>query len=97
VSVQSSVTRATLDAIPIYAGCMESLVTYKLLLLKNHMPSASQESIDATNQCLTLLVQLEELDPMRQQRYRDMGGFRVDEHPRRSLNRVFVGAQLKGR
>ncbi|KAI0256477.1 rab-protein geranylgeranyltransferase [Lactifluus subvellereus] len=53
--------------------CMESLVTYKLLLLKNHMPSGSQESIDATNQCLTLLGQLEELDPMRRQRYRDMG------------------------
>jgi len=53
--------------------CMESLVTYKVLLLKNHMPSGSQESLDATNQCLTLLAQLEELDPMRRQRYRDMG------------------------
>jgi hypothetical protein len=63
----------------VYAGCMDSLVTYKLLLLRNHIPAGSQESIDATNQCLTLLGQLEELDPMRWQRYRDMVGSRVDE------------------
>ncbi len=51
---------------------MESLVTYKLLLLKNHLPADSQERIDVTNQCLTLLRELEEADPMRRQRYRDL-------------------------
>jgi hypothetical protein len=52
---------------------MESLVTYKLLLLKNHIPTGSQERFDVTHQCLTLLGQLEETDPMRRQRYRDLG------------------------
>ncbi|KAI9446673.1 rab-protein geranylgeranyltransferase [Lactarius indigo] len=53
--------------------CMDSLVTYKLLLLKNHLHAGSQESINVTKQCLALLVQLEEIDPMRHQRYRDIG------------------------
>ncbi len=52
---------------------MESLVTYKLLLLKNHLTTDSRERVDITNQCLTLLKELEEADPMRRQRYRDMG------------------------
>jgi hypothetical protein len=51
---------------------MESLVTYKLLLLKNHLPTDSRERIDVTNQCLTLLRELEDADPMRRQRYRDI-------------------------
>jgi len=53
--------------------CMDSLVTYKLLLLKNHLHVGSQESMNVTKQCLALLVQLEEIDPMRRQRYRDIG------------------------
>ena len=60
-----------------YTGCMESLVTYKLLLLKNHLPRDSQESINVTNQCLTLLRELEEVDPMRRQRYRDLGACKI--------------------
>jgi hypothetical protein len=52
---------------------MESLVTYKLLLLKGHLPTDSRERIDVTNQCLRLLKELEEADPMRRQRYRDIG------------------------
>jgi geranylgeranyl transferase type-2 subunit alpha len=60
-----------------YAGCMESLVTYKQLLLKNHLPTGSQERIDVTNQCLTLLKDLEEADPMRRQRYRDIGACKI--------------------
>lgn len=56
---------------------MESLVTYKLLLLKNHLPMDSQERIDVTDQCLTLLRELEEADPMRRQRYRDIGTSKI--------------------
>jgi hypothetical protein len=56
---------------------MESLVTYKLLLLKNHPPMDSRERIDVTNRCLTLLGQLEEADPMRRQRYRDIGAWKI--------------------
>jgi hypothetical protein len=52
---------------------MDSLVTYKQLLLKKHLPTKSQERLDVSNQCLTLLGQLEEIDPMRRQRYQDMG------------------------
>jgi hypothetical protein len=60
-----------------YTGCMESLVTYKQLLLKNHLPTDSRERIDVTNQCLMLLKDLEEADPMRRQRYRDIGACRI--------------------
>jgi hypothetical protein len=56
---------------------MESLVAYKLLLLKNHLPTDSRERIDVTNQCLTLLRELEEADPMRRQRYRDIGACKI--------------------
>jgi hypothetical protein len=52
---------------------MDSLVAYKLLLLKNHLHPGSQECIDVTKECLTLLGQLEEIDPMRRQRYQDIG------------------------
>lgn len=60
-----------------YTGCMESLVTYKQLLLNNHLPTDSRERIDVTNQCLTLLKDLEEADPMRRQRYRDIGACKI--------------------
>ena len=56
---------------------MESLVTYKQLLLKHHLPTGSRERVDVTNQCLTLLKELEEVDPMRRQRYRDMGACKI--------------------
>jgi geranylgeranyl transferase type-2 subunit alpha len=67
------VIQTLLDEQPDSKWCMESLVTYKLLLLKNHLPTDSQERIDVTNQCLKLLRELEEADPMRRQRYRDIG------------------------
>ena len=60
-----------------YTGCMESLIAYKQLLLKNHLPTDSRERIDVTNQCLTLLKDLEEADPMRRQRYRDIGACEI--------------------
>jgi len=67
------VVQTLLDEQPDSKWCMESLVTYKLLLLKNHLPTGSQERSNVINQCLTLLGQLEETDPMRGQRYRDIG------------------------
>ncbi|KAI9458038.1 rab-protein geranylgeranyltransferase [Russula earlei] len=62
-----------LDEQPDSKWCMESLVTYKRLLLDNHLPTGSQEKTTAINQCRTLLGQLEEIDPMRRQRYWEMG------------------------
>ena len=56
---------------------MESLVAYRLLLLKNHLPADSRERIDVTNQCLTWLRELEKTDPMRLQRYRDIGACKI--------------------
>jgi len=56
---------------------MESLVTYKQLLLKKHLPTGSQERLTVSSQCLTLLGQLEEIDPMRRQRYWDIGTCRL--------------------
>ncbi|KAI0306773.1 hypothetical protein B0F90DRAFT_1814612 [Multifurca ochricompacta] len=73
------VIQTLLDEQPDSKWCMDSMVTYKLMLLNNHLPRGTRESIDITNQCLTLLAQLEELDPMRCQRYRDIGGCKVDE------------------
>ncbi|KAI0295550.1 hypothetical protein BC826DRAFT_1008361 [Russula brevipes] len=67
------VVQTLLDEQPDSKWCMESLVTYKLLLLKNHLPAGSRERVDTTAQCLALLEQLEEADPMRRQRYRDIG------------------------
>jgi len=67
------VIQTLLDEQPDSKWCMESLVTYKQLLLKNHLPTDSREKIDVTNQCLTLLKDLEEADPVRRQRYRDIG------------------------
>jgi len=50
---------------------------YKQLLLQKHLPTASHGRLDVSSQCLTLLGQLEEIDPMRRQRYRDIGTCRL--------------------
>ena len=67
------VTFVPFNVLTCLTGCMDSLVTYKLLLLRNHLHAGSHESINVTKQCLALLAQLEELDPMRRQRYQDIG------------------------
>lgn len=67
------VIQALLDEQPDSKWCMESLVTYKQLLLKKHLQMGSQEGLTVSSQCLTLLGQLEEIDPMRRQRYQDIG------------------------
>ena len=55
-------------------GCMESLVHYKQLLARVHASSLGEKRTLALRaECKTLLEQLEAQDPMRRQRYRDIG------------------------
>lgn len=56
-------------------GCMESIVHYKQLLLRKHASNLPpEERAVVKQQCLDLLRQLEGIDPMRRQRYADLGG-----------------------
>ncbi|KAF7359357.1 Rab-protein geranylgeranyltransferase [Mycena sanguinolenta] len=60
--------------------CMESLVHYKQLLLKNHASSVDAASL--TNDCRCLLADLRVLDPARRRRYEEIGewGAVVEEY-----------------
>jgi geranylgeranyl transferase type-2 subunit alpha len=49
---------------------MESLVHYKLLLLRNHYPTTADT---VRQECVDLLQRLIKLDPARQQRYKEIG------------------------
>lgn len=51
-------------------GCLESIVHYQQLLVKNwsHETDVKQMSED----CISLLKCLEELDPMRKMRYKEL-------------------------
>lgn len=53
----------------LYAGCMESLVHYKSIILRRHSPNSDS----LTAECLNLLEQLKVLDPARRQRYEEIG------------------------
>ncbi|KAI0313624.1 rab-protein geranylgeranyltransferase [Amylostereum chailletii] len=62
-----------LDEQPDSKWCMECLVHYKQLLLRNHSPSFDRDGLETIRQdCLQLLKQLEDIDPARKQRYRDI-------------------------
>lgn len=52
------------------AGCMESIVHYKLLLVNK---SSGPEAASLTEECRTLLKRLQELDPSRWRRYYELG------------------------
>jgi geranylgeranyl transferase type-2 subunit alpha len=55
-------------------GCMETLVHYKQLLVRAHADHYGPDGVQALKgECRTLLGQLEDLDPKRRQRYRDLG------------------------
>lgn len=55
-------------------GCMESLVHYKQLLVRSHSAMlAPKEGDNLIATCLDLLRQLETIDPLRKQRYNDLG------------------------
>ncbi|KAI0035755.1 rab-protein geranylgeranyltransferase [Vararia minispora EC-137] len=59
------------------SGCMETLVHYKRLLIRSHTSRLGPEGTQILREeCLGLLKQLEELDPLRRQRYRDLGALR---------------------
>jgi geranylgeranyl transferase type-2 subunit alpha len=51
---------------------MESLLHYKRLLLQNHIEGSNPE---ISTECQTLLKQLEEIDPLRRQRYHDLSWY----------------------
>ena len=54
-------------------GCMESLVHYKRLLLRKHAASLrSEEQEGLVKDCVSLLQELEALDPARRQRYKEL-------------------------
>ena len=55
-------------------GCMESIVYYKKLLLQKHATTlGSSGQSDLRKGCLALLVTLQTIDPMRRQRYVELG------------------------
>ncbi|KZV64464.1 cytochrome P450 [Peniophora sp. CONT] len=54
--------------------CMESLVHYKQLLMRVHAATLGEDRAQTLRtDCKSLLEQLEAQDPMRRQRYRDLG------------------------
>ncbi|TCD61418.1 Rab geranylgeranyltransferase [Steccherinum ochraceum] len=62
-----------LDEQPDSKWCMESIVRYKKLILRNHASSLSAEEQEKLrSDCSSLLVTLEDIDPLRRQRYRHM-------------------------
>ncbi|TFY83668.1 hypothetical protein EWM64_g351 [Hericium alpestre] len=62
-----------LDEQPDSKWCMETLVHYKQLILSKHSAEISPaEAEKLVEQCIALLKQLEEIDPPRRQRYREL-------------------------
>ncbi|KAI0797855.1 rab-protein geranylgeranyltransferase [Abortiporus biennis] len=62
-----------LDEQPDSKWCMESLVRYKRMLLKNHGGSLSlDEKQRLHEECSSLLTQLQEVDPQRRRRYQEI-------------------------
>lgn len=54
-------------------GCLESLVHYKRILIRNHKEKVNTQAL--VKECQALLSQLEEIDPMRSRRYEEIGSF----------------------
>lgn len=55
----------------LFLGCMESLVHYKRLLIRNHASAADSSAL--TRECISLLKKLREVDPGRRARYDEIG------------------------
>ena len=53
----------------VYPGCMESLVRYKKLILKRHREKLGDEEGQLKSECLDLLAELSNIDPLRRNRY----------------------------
>lgn len=59
-------------------GCLDSLIHYKRLLVKLLSSEEDREEREKLNlECKEMLDQLAEIDPMRGNRYRDIGEFTV--------------------
>lgn len=58
---------------PLIQGCMESLVQYKRLLLRKHTSGLQpDERASLVQSCISLLQELQAVDPARQQRYKEL-------------------------
>ncbi|EIM90234.1 rab-protein geranylgeranyltransferase [Stereum hirsutum FP-91666 SS1] len=67
------VIQELLDEQPDSKWCMESLVHYKQLLLRNHSTSIGEGGSQVlVKECLQLLDQLESIDPQRRRRYQQL-------------------------
>lgn len=65
---------------------MESLVHYQTLLVRRHYAALGDEGCERLRaDSLELLQRLEELDPLRKQRYRDLGECSVHHESYRRL------------
>ncbi len=61
------------DVSPYYKGCMDSLVFYKRLVLRQHGSSLDEEErARLEKECADLLNDLQNVDPDRRQRYLDL-------------------------
>ncbi|TFK42750.1 rab-protein geranylgeranyltransferase [Crucibulum laeve] len=74
-----SVIQELLDEQPDSKWCMESIVHYKLILIRNHSRSVDVGKL--TGDCSTLLSQLQRLDPSRRRRYEEIAK-NIDVGPR---------------
>jgi len=59
-------------------GCLESLVYYKALMLRNHKGDVDIQTL--VSECRMFLDQLKMLDPMRSQRYEQIGWYPRSYH-----------------
>ncbi|KAJ4488431.1 rab-protein geranylgeranyltransferase [Lentinula aciculospora] len=66
-----AVIQSLLDEEPDSKWCMESLVHYKRLLLRNHASLVDHSNL--TRDCINLLEQLRKVDPGRKARYSEIG------------------------
>ncbi|KAF9458639.1 rab-protein geranylgeranyltransferase [Collybia nuda] len=66
-----SAIQELLDEQPDSKWCMESIVHYTQLLLRNHASSVDSPAL--TSYCQSLLGRLQRLDPLRQHRYKELG------------------------
>ncbi|KAL0947363.1 hypothetical protein HGRIS_013479 [Hohenbuehelia grisea] len=85
---ESSVIQELLDEQPDSKWCMESLVHYKRLLLKNRRhegqesSAVPESSLDAlVDECLSLLTQLQTVDSARRKRYADIANDIASDRP----------------
>ncbi|EDR11331.1 uncharacterized protein LACBIDRAFT_233141, partial [Laccaria bicolor S238N-H82] len=70
-SVRECHCRLSSDNINVFnIGCMESIVCYKRMLIKDHATDVDLAML--TRECNNMLQQLQELDPLRRRRYEDL-------------------------